>query len=225
MQDNSENGLGSVSDMSWLIILGLAASSSLDNFGVGVAYGIRNIRISWPANTVIAVICFLFSMAGILFGLWIAEFLPGILSTLVGGFLLLIIGLRIVLLAVPRKKQIGNSEGAEPPANIVSVKEILAHPEIADADKSGEISFCESVVLGIALSANALTNGLGAGVLGLSPLAISLTAAVGSFAAVWAGALLGKKAANVRIGTFTLGEAGTALSGIILILVAAETFF
>jgi putative sporulation protein YtaF len=211
--------------MEWLIILGLAISSSLDNFGVGIAYGIRNIRISWFSNMVIAVICFLFSMAGILFGLWLAEVLPGVLPTLVGGFLLFIIGLRIVLLAVPRKKKAANGEADEHTAHTTSIKEILEHPEIADADKSGEIGFCESIILGIALSANALTNGLGAGLLGLSPLAISSTAAVGSFVTVWSGALLGKKVANVRIGSFTLGEAGTALSGIILIAIAAEAFF
>ena len=211
--------------MNWLIILGLAFSSSLDNFGVGIAYGIRNIRISWISNLVIAVICFLFSMAGIVFGLWLAKILPGILPTIVGGFLLLIIGLRIVLLAVPRKKQTASGENNEPRTHATSIKEILEHPEIADADKSGEIGFGESIVLGIALSANALTNGLGAGLLGLSPLAISLTAAGGSFITVWSGALLGKRVANVRIGSFTLGEVGTALSGIILIAIAAEAFF
>ncbi|MDR3591707.1 MAG: sporulation membrane protein YtaF [Negativicutes bacterium] len=210
--------------MTWLVILGLAFSSSLDNFGVGIAYGIRNIRISWLSNMVIAVICFLFSIAGIVFGLWLAEILPGILPSLVGGFLLFVIGLRIVLLAAPRKKQSasGGSNETTAPTNL---KEILEHPEIADVDKSGEIGFGESIILGIALSANALTNGLGAGLLGLSPFAISFTASVGSFITIWAGTLLGNKAANIRIGPFTLGEAGTALSGIILIAIAAETFF
>ncbi len=208
--------------MEWLMILGLAVSSSLDNLGVGIAYGIRNIRIGWVSNLVIAVICFFFSLAGILFGLWFAEVLPGILPTLIGGFLLFVIGIRIVLLAVPRKKPAANPTAAP---HSTGIKDILAHPEIADLDKSGEIGFGESVLLGVALSANALTNGLGAGLLGLSPLAISFTAAVGSFVTVWAGALLGARAANFRIGAFTLGEAGTALSGIILIIIAAETFF
>jgi len=207
--------------MEWLMIFGLAVSSSLDNFGVGIAYGIRNIRIGLISNLVIAVICFLFSMAGIMFGLWLAEILPGILPALIGGFLLLIIGLRIVLFAVPRKKPAAPVETA----HSANIKEILTHPEIADIDKSGEIGFGESILLGIALSANALTNGLGAGLLGLSPLAISLTSAVGSFLTVWAGAMLGARVANVRIGSFTLGEAGTALSGIILIIIAAEAFF
>ncbi|MDR3565655.1 MAG: sporulation membrane protein YtaF [Negativicutes bacterium] len=215
----------SVVQMDWLVILGLATSSSLDNFGVGIAYGIRNIRISWVSNLVIAAICFMFSMAGIFSGLWIAKVLPGLFPTLIGAFLLFIIGLRIILLAVPRKKQATNRESAPLTGHTTNIIEMLEYPEIADADKSGEISFGESIMLGIALSANALTNGLGAGLLGLSPFAISLTAAIGSFITVWTGALLGKKVTHVRIGSFTLGEAGTALSGIILIVIAAETFF
>ncbi|MBP2658255.1 MAG: sporulation protein YtaF [Firmicutes bacterium] len=211
--------------MTWLIIIGLALSSSLDNLGVGIAYGIRNIRISWLFNLVITIICFLFSMTGIIFGLWIAKILPGIFPTLVGAFLLLLIGLRIVLLANPRKKPAPNTEGNISSSHATSIKEILEHPEVSDVDNSGEISFSESIFLGIALSANALTNGLGAGLLGLSPLAISLTAAAGSFLTVWAGTLLGKKVANIRIGSFTLGDAGTALSGIILIAIAIKAIF
>lgn len=211
--------------MTWLIILGFAISSSVDNFGVGISYGIRNIRISLLSNLLIAVICFIFSEAGILFGNWLAMILPGVLPILMGAFLLFIIGLRIILLAAPRKKQISHDEIHEYKMPTNTIKEILKNPENADVDKSGEIGFGEAIILGIALSANALTNGLGAGLFGLSPLAISLTAAVGSFITVWAGVSLGHKVADVRIGSFTLGEFGTVLSGIILLVIATKTLF
>ena len=69
---------------------------------------------------------------------------------------------------------------------------------IDELDSSGQenvryIGWVESSVLGVALSANALTNGLGAGLLGLSPLAISLTSAFGSFITVWLGVMVGQK--------------------------------
>lgn len=83
----------------------------------------------------------------------------------------------------------------------------------------------EAVILGIALSANAVTNGLGAGLLGLSPLAISLTAALGSFITVWFGVALGRKVAGIHIGSFTLGQFGTILSGVIVIFIACNSFF
>ncbi|MCR8631784.1 sporulation membrane protein YtaF [Paenibacillus radicis (ex Xue et al. 2023)] len=210
--------------MAWFLILGFAVSSSLDNLGVGISYGIREIRIRFLSNLVMAIICFLFSEIGILGGQWLSNVLPGIFPVLVGAFLLFIIGIRIILLAVPRKKKIpltndlGRSESK-------SLKGILQNPETADSDKSGEIGIGEALILGVALSANAVTNGLGAGLLGLSPLAISLTAAIGSFITVWFGVAVGRKVAGIHIGSFNLGQFGTMLSGIILLLIACNSFF
>ncbi|MGE6771388.1 manganese efflux pump, partial [Bacillus velezensis] len=59
--------------MAWLLILGLAVSSSIDNLGVGMSYGIRKIKISHASNMMIAFICFVFSYIGIYFGKWISE--------------------------------------------------------------------------------------------------------------------------------------------------------
>lgn len=209
----------------WLLILGFAISSSVDNLGVGICYGIRNIRVGILSNLLIAVICLLFSEAGILFGNWISTVLPGILPVVVGSFLLFIIGVRIILLTLPRKNQPSNKLVCDNEQQTRIIKEILDNPEIADADKSGEIGVGEAFILGIALSANALTNGLGAGLLGLSPHAISITAAIGSFLSIWAGVSLGHRVADVRIGSFTLGESSTILSGIILLAIAAHTLF
>ncbi|OPA76174.1 sporulation membrane protein YtaF [Paenibacillus selenitireducens] len=206
--------------MPWLIILGFAVSSSIDNLGVGISYGIRGIRIGFLANLIIAIICFLFSGAGILFGQWLSKVLPGIFPILVGAFLLFIIGIRIILLALPRNKKHRDSNVDRNETSATNFKEILENPEIADRDKSGEIGMGEAVILGVALSANAVTSGLSAGLLGLSPLAISLTAAIGSFITVWAGVALGRKVASIRIGRLTLGQFSTVLSGVIILAIA-----
>jgi putative sporulation protein YtaF len=208
-------------EMAWLLILGFALSSSLDNFGVGISYGIRKIRIKIFSNLLIAIICFLFSITGIVFGRWLSTILPGMFPIIVAFVLLTLIGLRIILLAVPRKNQMAKEVDKKPK----SIKGILKNPESVDMDQSGYIGWGESIILGIALSANALTNGLGAGLLGLSPLAISLTAALGSFITVWAGVRVGQKVANVRIGKFTLGQFGTMLSGIIILVLASIQLF
>lgn len=209
--------------MPWLLILGFAVSSSIDNLGVGISYGIRGIRIGFFSNLIIAVICFLFSETGILFGQWISRILPGIFPVLVGALLLFVIGIRIILLAVPRKQKPNSDDENANKTKPRSLKGILKNPEVADVDNSGEIGISESFILGIALSANAITNGLGAGLLGLSPLAISLTAALGSFVTVWAGVALGRRAAAVRIGNLTLGQFGTILSGVIILIIACHS--
>ncbi|MFD0679795.1 MULTISPECIES: sporulation membrane protein YtaF [unclassified Paenibacillus] len=210
--------------MAWFLILGFAVSSSLDNLGVGISYGIREMRIRFLSNLVMAIICFLFSEIGILGGQWLSNVLPGIFPVLVGALLLFIIGIRIILLAVPRKKKISLTNGLGQ-SESKSLKDILQNPETADTDKSGEIGIGEALILGVVLSANAVTNGLGAGLLGLSPLAISLTAAIGSFITVWFGVAVGRKVAGIHIGSFNLGQFGTMLSGIILLLIACNSFF
>ncbi|MCP1306148.1 sporulation membrane protein YtaF [Paenibacillus tyrfis] len=210
--------------MTWLLIVGFAVSSSLDNLGVGISYGIRRIRVGVLSNLIIAMICFLFSETGILFGQWLSEVLPGILPVVVGAFVLTVIGLRIVLLAMPRKPSM-TPEVKEDRSDGPSLKGLLQHPEKADKDQSGSIGIGESVVLGVALSANAVTNGLSAGLMNLSPLAISLTAAQGSFITIWVGVAIGRKVAGVRIGAFTLGQFGTLISGVILLVIACNSLF
>jgi putative sporulation protein YtaF len=84
--------------MEWLFIVGFALSSSIDNFGVGISYGVRKVRIKWLSNLLIAAICFLFSMVGITFGRWILTILPGVFHVIVAVVLLTLIGIRIILL-------------------------------------------------------------------------------------------------------------------------------
>ncbi|GAB0169251.1 sporulation membrane protein YtaF [Lysinibacillus sp. CTST325] len=208
--------------MTWLIILAFTFSSSIDNLGVGLSYGIRKINVRFDKNILIAVICFLMSMAGITFGVWLSKILPGMLPVVIGAILLCIIGIRIILLAKPRKQETSIVNRNNDNNN---VQDILRNPEEAQFNKSGEIGWGEAVLLGIALAANALTNGVGAGLLGLSPLVISILAAIGSFITVWLGVKLGSKVADVRIGSFTVGQFGTIISGVMLIIIAFAAFF
>ena len=206
--------------MSWLFILGLSLSSSLDNLGVGMTYGIRKIHIGVFSNLLISAVCFAFSYSGIVFGKWISTVIPGILPTVLSILLLFTIGFRIIWLSMPRKRvgQKSAPEGTGPSS-------ILQHPERIDFDKSNNIGPLEALVLGIVLSVNALTNGLSAGLLDYAPLIVSLAAAIGSFLAVWLGAKVGHKVADIQIGTFRLGQFGSLVSGILLVLIAIKSFF
>ncbi|PTQ53772.1 MAG: Integral membrane protein [Hydrogenibacillus schlegelii] len=219
--------------MKWLLLVGFAISSSVDNFGVGITYGLRRIRIPVPSNALIAAIAFLFSLAGILFGRWIADVLPGMLPVFLGSFLLVVIGLRIILLAVPRDwpkqrraRQRGGAGAADRDAEATAPRpsgfltRILKHPEQVDVDRSQTIGLGESIVLGAALSANALTNGVGAGLFGLSPFWLSFITAIGSFVSVAGGVAVGERVSRLRLGPFTVGQFGTLLSGVMLILIA-----
>ncbi|MDS9471275.1 sporulation membrane protein YtaF [Sporosarcina pasteurii] len=205
--------------MIWIAILAFAISSSIDNLGVGMSYGIQKVQISAKQNLLIATICFLFSMGGIYLGIWIFTIIPGMLPVILGAVLLFIIGIRIILLAKPK-----HHEQPEVNEQETGLKGILKNPEVVGDSGGKSIGWIESIVLGVALSANALTNGIGAGLIGLSPLAISITAAIGSFFSVWIGVKIGSKVADIRIGAFTLGQFGTLLSGVILLVIAVVAF-
>ena len=82
--------------MNWLFVLGFALSSSFDNLGVGITYGIRKIRISILSNILIAVICFVLSFLGIIFGRWVSSLIPGMIPIFISAILLLFIGLRVI---------------------------------------------------------------------------------------------------------------------------------
>ncbi len=207
--------------MSWLSILGFALSSSLDNLGVGITYGIRKIRIGLISNGAIAFVCFIFSYLGILFGKWISAIVPGILPMIFSAVLLFAVGLRIIWLSFPRKHR---QEEKKEDDMVKGLSSILKNPECADFDKSQDISFLEALVLGVALSANALTNGLSAGMLGYNPFIISLVSAAGSFVTIWLGVKTGQKVADITIGPFKLGQFGTLISGILLVLIAIRSF-
>lgn len=206
--------------MTWLIILAFAISSSIDNLGVGMSYGLQKVEIRIRQNLLIAVICFLFSMGGIYFGIWIYNIIPGMLPVILGALLLMIIGIRIILLAKPTAKKPSDKN-----KQASGLSRIFKNPEAIGGTGTKKIGTIESVVLGIALSANALTNGVGAGLIGLSPLAISITAAVGSYFSIWFGVKAGYKVAHIRIGSFTFGQFGTLLSGIILLVIALFAFY
>ncbi|RJX38728.1 sporulation membrane protein YtaF [Paenibacillus pinisoli] len=206
----------------WIMIAALTLSSSLDNLGVGLSYGIRGIRIQIRANAFIALICFLFSICGIYFGMWVSDILPGILPIILSAIILVLFGIRMILLSVPR----GASPADEPAEVLISGKlqRVMNDPTAADFDRSKSIGLGEAAFLGIALSANALTNGVGAGLLGLSPVLISLLAAAGSFITVWIGVSFGMKLAHIRLGKWTIGQSGTVISGAFLVLIAVSLF-
>ncbi len=205
--------------MNWLFILGFALSSSFDNLGVGITYGIRKIHISAFSNTLVAVICFVLSYLGIIFGKWISTMIPGILPVLISAIFLFAIGFRVIWISLPHKRQL-----EEKPVEMKGFSSILQNPECVDFDNSKDIGILEALVLGIALSANALSNGLSAGLLGYTPFAISSATAIGSFLAIWFGVKIGQKFADIQIGPFKLGQFGTLISGILLVLIAIRSF-
>jgi len=205
--------------MNWFFIIALAAASSIDNLAVGLSYGVRGIRIHLGSNLIIAAVCFVLSLAGILFGHWIGEVLPGELPDLVGAILLFLIGVRILLLALPR------SESAPAEAPATGLRAITNWFSRVIAVEGGRIGPVEALILGVALSANALANAVGAGLMEMPPLAIALSASIGSLLTISLGVALGLRATRIRFAGVDLGQFGTLMSGVILVGLAVVQFW
>lgn len=175
------------------VVMLMAVALSLDGFGVGLAYGLRRIRI--PMSSLIAIaMCTFFAMGiSMLFGRWVALWLEFIPARLLGATILLTLGFFQLARAIwNRKKEIFPQ--AVPVMAVVVQKpvlepvfrfqlsffglviQVLKTPDIADVDGSGGISLGESLLLGSALAVDAFASGIGAAMAGMTFLVIGVVA-------------------------------------------------
>nr|WP_188530622.1 sporulation membrane protein YtaF [Paenibacillus abyssi] len=183
----------------------LAFAVSLDGFGVGVTYGLRHIRIPVASVMIIACCSGIVIFVSMLFGQLLAGYLSPAVARIAGAAILIGIGgfaiaqfLRGHVSDKSREASAGkrasgsdSSEPVELPVNSATllslelkrlglVIQILRTPQAADVDRSGTISASEAILLGCALSLDAFGAGLGAALLGFSPLLTALLIAVSS---------------------------------------------
>ncbi|WP_342044690.1 sporulation membrane protein YtaF [Bacillus sp. OTU530] len=161
----------------------LALTLSLDSCSVGLTYGLRKVRI--PAKSVIVIsLCsaavMILSMG---IGHLVAQIFSPALATKIGGAVLIGIGAWVLYQFFQADKK------EEPPVEETTVWnleirslgiviQILRKPTMADFDKSGIISGIEALMLGLALSLDSFGAGIGASLLGFSPVLLAILVAV-----------------------------------------------
>jgi len=175
------------------VALLMAVALSLDGFGVGLAYGLRRIRIPISSLIVIA-LCTVFAMGiSMLFGSWVALWLRFIPARLLGATILLTLGFFQLAKAIWTRNQEIFPQAV--PAMAVAVQkpvlepvfrfqlsflglviQVLKTPHIADVDGSGGISLRESLLLGSALAMDAFASGIGAAMAGMTLSVIGIVA-------------------------------------------------
>ncbi|WP_438349633.1 sporulation membrane protein YtaF [Paenibacillus sp. FA6] len=180
----------------------LAFAVSLDSFGVGITYGLKQVKIPLLSIMIISTLSGIVIYISMQVGVLLANFISPTVASAIGAIILIIMGLWSLVQMVVQKEK----EQVVKPVIVEKIEEIPQHPverqvftfEIrkmglviqilrtpssADVDESGSISGYEAMWLGIALSLDAFGAGLGAALLGFSPLSTSLVIAVfsGSF--------------------------------------------
>jgi len=193
-------------------IIAIGIASNLDNAGVGIAYGVRKIYISTFSNFIIAIISFTGTLIAGWFGSWISQWIPPFVGNVIGATIMISVGVWVLW-----QPYLGKKERKKEPEKVKKknlITGLLRRPEEADFDKSQSLSIFESIILGIALSINALAGGLDAGLTKISVFYTSLSVGVFSFLLLGLSAFVGEK-----FGAEKLKSKATLISGLLLIYI------
>jgi putative sporulation protein YtaF len=168
-------------------IIILAVSLSIDALFVGFAYGLEGTKIPAVSKLIICLFSCLYAGIAIFAGGAISHFLPPLLGRLIGAVILASIGATMIIKTFFNSEKVISSDIHKETDGTVFkfiIKslgitiQILKNPDAGDMDKSGVIDLRESVLLGSALSIDAVGVGVGSAISGLSswyiPLAIGL---------------------------------------------------
>ncbi|MBS4032132.1 MAG: sporulation membrane protein YtaF [Clostridiales bacterium] len=195
-----------------MLFLGIAVS--FDGFGAGFAYGLRKVHIPLYSLIIICLSSSLSMFVSMVAGNKVAGLFSPQVSSSLGGFMLIGVGLIIVSQSLgrdifsrrPVKKEQSEGKGF----SIFSG--VLRHPELADFDSSGVITGKEAMVLGIALAMDAFGAGFGAAMMGFHPLSTAVAVGVSKLFLLTSGILLGKRfARNVA------SEKAAVFAGLVLV--------
>lgn len=197
------------------LVLGLVAN--IDNFGVGVSYGVQKIRIPFLSNFLIGLVSGIITFVSVLTGHLLCQYIA--VANALGALMIIVVGAWVGLhkstsdndlpAAVPVMKTY--SVAVRPLSCIV---QITKNPSLADLDANGFISTKEALALGFTLAFNCIATGVGAGLTGLSPLPLGISVFFFSIVSISSGYWTGWKTASNRLERWS-----QVFAGVLLILI------
>ncbi|GFP75316.1 sporulation membrane protein YtaF [Clostridium fungisolvens] len=199
----------------FLSALLFSLSSNLDNLVIGMAYGLKKIKICLFNNLVIAGITTTGTFLSMFVGLFISKFLSNSVANKLGAIIIVFLGVYFVIQSI--RKFLNNVNIKD--LALKDIKDMVEYAEKSDTDKSGDISTKESFLVALGLTFNNLGTGIAASITGVSiPLTTVLTFIL-SIVTIMFGQALGS---NV-IGKL-LGKYAPLVSGILLIVLGIIEF-
>ncbi len=174
----------------------LAVSSNVDNFAVGVAYGVKKIKIGIFSNLVIAVVSASGTYCSMTVGEIISRFLSAHVANLLGSGVLVALGIWSLwdtLRIERREKRNRSKKFSDFSDNDLSYNTFIEKPEKADLDDSRTIDVKESITLAFAVTINNVASGIGGGISGLNVTLTTFLAFILSILVVILGYFLGEK--------------------------------
>lgn len=203
--------------MQFISLLLLAFALSLDSFSVGFTYGLRKMIMPFKSVLIIASCSAISLLLAVSIGHGLARIFSPHITASLGGIILMVLGAGVIIQFFRPEKEKSQQEKTIVNFEIRSLGlaiNILKKPMSADFDQSGTITGIEALMLGFALSLDSFGAGIGAAMLGFSPIYLAVAVAVMSSLFV----LLGIKSGSLLY-RFDWIQKFTFLPGVLLILI------
>ncbi|KUP06644.1 membrane protein [Bacillus coahuilensis m2-6] len=185
---------------SFITLLLLAFAVSLDSFSTGLTYGLRKMGMPLKSVFIISLCSGVSLLLAMGLGNILSAFIPEYWTGRIGGTILILLGIWVLYqFFVPAKDApLSDTLFKIEIKSLGVVIQILRTPLQADFDRSGTITGIEAFFLGLALSLDAFGAGIGAALLGYSPLILSLSVVMMSFTFLSSGLKLGTLVSHIR---------------------------
>ncbi len=175
----------------------------------------------------ICVFSILYSAAALSFGNSISAFISPVISKAIGICILLFMGIWIIIQSTIKKEKEDNKlkEISKEDKTLfkIAIKsfgitiQVIKNPVEGDLDHSGSIDISESLLLGLALSVDAIGVGIGSALSGFNSIFIPFAVGLFQLSSIYAGTFLGTRFGSLKnINKKLLA----VLPGILLILLA-----
>lgn len=185
-------------------------SSNLDSIVIGIAYGIKKIKMGLLSNILIGIITTFSTFISMYIGKIILNFISINLANLIGSSVIIIFGLYFLL------ESIINLYKNNKKIKSISLKNsdnMLEYAQKTDKDSSKYIDIKESITVGFSLAFNNIGTGIVASVVGIKVLWVIIFTFIFSILFILLGIYIG----NNFIGK-VLGKFAPLLSGVLLIV-------
>ncbi|SDL07158.1 sporulation membrane protein YtaF [Natronincola ferrireducens] len=200
----------------------IAIAISMDSLSVGIAYGIKNIRVPLRSLVILDLISVSLLSVGFFAGNLLTRLVPQIAMDLVGAGILIVIGLWFTIQGWLNYKY--PKEKVQEPTSIAVISinslgiaiNVLRDPSKVDLDISGVIDTKEAILLGIALAIDSLAIGIAVSLSSISIILFTLLlVAIVNLVFLLSGICIGKKYIVSK-----LKETTSFIPGCILIVLA-----
>ncbi|MDR5659466.1 sporulation membrane protein YtaF [Serpentinicella sp. ANB-PHB4] len=159
----------------------IAIAISIDSLSVGVAYGVKKIKVPILSLIILDFLSVSFLALGFFAGNMLLKFVPEIWTQIIGACILFTMGSYLLIQGWLNYKYPPHKVSQSTPIAMISIDSlgiginVLRDPSRADLDISGIIDTKEAVFLGIALAIDSLAVGVAVALTSLPIIIFTLT--------------------------------------------------